>query len=94
MPWNFPYWQVLRGAAGMLLAGNTYVLKHAPNVMGCATLLQEVMNSVGFPQGTFELLNVDNDGVSQLIKDPRVAAVAVTGSVRAGRRLPLRRGLR
>ncbi|MBS0892865.1 aldehyde dehydrogenase family protein [Tatumella sp. JGM130] len=84
MPWNFPYWQVLRGAAGMLLAGNTYVLKHAPNVMGCATLLQEVMNSVGFPQGTFELLNVDNDGVSQLIKDPRVAAVAVTGSVRAG----------
>ncbi len=84
MPWNFPYWQILRGAAGMLLAGNTYILKHAPNVMGCATLLQEVMNSVGFPEGTFELLNVDNAGVSQLIKDPRVAAVAVTGSVRAG----------
>lgn len=84
MPWNFPYWQILRGAAGMLLAGNTYILKHAPNVMGCATLLQEVMNSVGFPEGTFELLNVDNAGVSQLINDPRVAAVAVTGSVRAG----------
>ncbi len=84
MPWNFPYWQILRGAAGMLLAGNTYILKHAPNVMGCATLLRDVMNSVGFPEGTFELLHVDNDGVSQLIKDPRVAAVAVTGSVRAG----------
>lgn len=84
MPWNFPYWQVLRGAAGMLLAGNTYILKHAPNVMGCATLMRDVMDSVGFPAGTFELLNVDNDGVSTLIKDPRVAAVAVTGSVRAG----------
>ncbi|MBS0908916.1 aldehyde dehydrogenase family protein [Tatumella sp. JGM118] len=84
MPWNFPYWQVLRGAAGMLLAGNTYVLKHAPNVMGCASLLQDVMNTVGFPEGTFELLNVTNEGVSSLIKDPRVAAVAVTGSVGAG----------
>lgn len=84
MPWNFPYWQVLRGAAGMLLAGNTYVLKHAPNVMGCALLLQDVMNTVGFPEGTFELLNVTNEGVSALIKDPRVAAVAVTGSVGAG----------
>lgn len=84
MPWNFPYWQVLRGAAGMLLAGNTYILKHAPNVMGCANLMRDVMNSVGFPAGTFEVLNVQNDGVSTLIKDPRVAAVAVTGSVRAG----------
>ncbi len=84
MPWNFPYWQVLRGAAGMLLAGNTYVLKHAPNVMGCASLLRDVMNTVGFPEGTFELLNVTNEGVSSLIKDPRVAAVAVTGSVGAG----------
>lgn len=84
MPWNFPYWQVLRGAAGMLLAGNTYILKHAPNVMGCANLMLDVMNSVGFPAGTFEVLNVENDGVSTLIKDPRVAAVAVTGSVRAG----------
>lgn len=84
MPWNFPYWQILRGAAGMLLAGNTYLLKHAPNVMGCAYLLQDIFDKLDAPKNIFTVLNVDNAGVSQLINDPRVAAVAVTGSVRAG----------
>ncbi|MDU2727321.1 aldehyde dehydrogenase family protein [Pantoea sp.] len=84
MPWNFPFWQVLRGAVGMLLAGNTYVLKHAPNVMGCATLMAELFDATDLPKGAFASVNVDNDGVSAAIKDPRIAAVAVTGSVRAG----------
>jgi len=84
MPWNFPFWQVLRGAVGMLLAGNTYVLKHAPNVMGCATLMAELFSATDLPQGAFASVNVDNEGVSAAIKDPRIAAVAVTGSVRAG----------
>lgn len=84
MPWNFPYWQVLRGAVGMILAGNTYLLKHAPNVMGCAQLLAEVFSKADMPEGVFTLLNVDNDSVSGLIKDDRIAAVAVTGSVKAG----------
>lgn len=84
MPWNFPFWQVLRGAAGMLLAGNTYVLKHAPNVMGCATLMAELFAATDLPEGAFAIVNVDNEGVSKAIKDPRIAAVAVTGSVRAG----------
>lgn len=84
MPWNFPYWQVLRGAVSMLLAGNTYLLKHAPSVMGCAYLMEELFAATDLPRGAFNVINVDNDGVSAAIKDPRVAAIAVTGSVRAG----------
>ncbi len=84
MPWNFPIWQVLRGAVPILLAGNTYVLKHAPNVMGCALLLADALREGGVPEGVFEVLNVGNDGVSKAINDPRIAAVTVTGSVRAG----------
>ncbi|MDZ7280113.1 aldehyde dehydrogenase family protein [Pantoea eucrina] len=84
MPWNFPYWQVLRGAVSMLLAGNTYVLKHAPSVMGCAELMSSLFDATDLPQGGFTLINVDNAGVSAAINDPRIAAVAVTGSVRAG----------
>ncbi|NWA02725.1 aldehyde dehydrogenase family protein [Pseudomonas gingeri] len=84
MPWNFPIWQVLRGAVPTLLAGNTYVLKHAPNVMGCAYLLLDAFKQAGFPEGAFEVINVTPDGVSKAIADPRIAAVTLTGSVRAG----------
>ena len=84
MPWNFPVWQVLRGAVPTLLAGNTYVLKHAPNVMGSAYLIQQAFHTAGFAKGLFEVVNVTNDGVSQAIADPRIAAVTLTGSVRAG----------
>ncbi|MGE8186326.1 aldehyde dehydrogenase family protein [Pseudomonas sp. NPDC086278] len=84
MPWNFPIWQVLRGAVPALIAGNTYVLKHAPNVMGSAYLLLEAFKQADFPQGVFEVINVTPDGVSSAIKDPRIAAVTLTGSVRAG----------
>lgn len=84
MPWNFPLWQVLRGAVPALLAGNTYVLKHAPNVMGSAYLLLDVIKQAGLPAGIFEVLNVTPDGVTRAINDPRIAAVTLTGSVRAG----------
>jgi succinate-semialdehyde dehydrogenase len=84
MPWNFPIWQVLRGAVPVLLAGNTYVLKHAPNVMGCAYLLARAFRQAGFADGVFEVINVTPDGVSRAITDPRIAAVTLTGSVRAG----------
>jgi succinate-semialdehyde dehydrogenase len=84
MPWNFPIWQVLRGAVPTLLAGNTYVLKHAPNVMGSAYLLLEAFKQADFPEGVFEVINVAPDGVSKAIADPRIAAVTLTGSVRAG----------
>jgi len=84
MPWNFPVWQVLRGAVPTMLAGNTYVLKHAPNVMGSAYLIQQAFHKAGFARGLFEVVNVTNDGVSNAIADPRIAAVTLTGSVRAG----------
>ena len=84
MPWNFPIWQVLRGAVPALIAGNTYVLKHAPNVMGCAYRLRDAFEQAGFPEGVFEVINVENDLVSAAIADDRIAAVTVTGSVRAG----------
>jgi len=84
MPWNFPLWQVLRGAIPVILAGNGYLLKHAPNVMGSATLLREAFDQAGLPQGLFGVLNVEPAGVSRAIADPRVAAVTVTGSVGAG----------
>lgn len=84
MPWNFPLWQVLRGAVPILLAGNSYLLKHAPNVLGSADLIAQIFADAGFPQGVFGWVNATNDGVSQAINDRRIAAVTVTGSVRAG----------
>ncbi|MDU3303910.1 MAG: aldehyde dehydrogenase family protein, partial [Enterobacter ludwigii] len=84
MPWNFPLWQVLRGAVPILLAGNSYLLKHAPNVLGSADLIAQVFADASFPQGVFGWVNATNEGVSQAINDRRIAAVTVTGSVRAG----------
>ncbi|KXU94134.1 succinate dehydrogenase [Caballeronia megalochromosomata] len=84
MPWNFPYWQVMRGAIPIILAGNAYVLKHAPNVMGCAYLLKDMWADAGLPDGVFSIVNVSNELVSKAILDRRIAAVTVTGSVRAG----------
>ncbi|MCL6745815.1 succinate-semialdehyde dehydrogenase [Kosakonia sp. R1.Fl] len=84
MPWNFPLWQVLRGAVPILLAGNSYLLKHAPNVLGCAALMGEIFAEASVPQGVFGWVNATNDGVSQAINDPRIVAITVTGSVRAG----------
>ncbi|EOZ7622312.1 succinate-semialdehyde dehydrogenase [Enterobacter mori] len=84
MPWNFPLWQVLRGAVPILLAGNSYLLKHAPNVLGSADLIAQIFADAGFPQGVFGWINATNDGVSQAINDRRIAAITVTGSVRAG----------
>lgn len=84
MPWNFPLWQVLRGAVPILLAGNSYLLKHAPNVLGSADLIGQIFADAGFPEGVFGWVNATNDGVSQAINDRRIAAVTVTGSVRAG----------
>jgi len=84
MPWNFPVWQVLRGAVPIFMAGNSYLLKPAPNVIGTALLLQEILAGAGVPQGLFGVVNADNDAVAKMINDRRIAAVTVTGSVRAG----------
>ena len=84
MPWNFPLWQVIRAAGPIMLSGNGFVLKHAPNVMGAAYALQEIYEAAGFPKGLFSSLNADNDTVARVIDDKRIAAVTLTGSARAG----------
>ena len=92
MPWNFPVWQVLRGAVPILLAGNSYLLKHAPNVLGSAAMIGEIFTAAGVPEGVFGWVNATNDGVSQMINDPRIAAVTVTGNVRAGKAIGAQAG--
>jgi succinate-semialdehyde dehydrogenase/glutarate-semialdehyde dehydrogenase len=88
MPWNFPFWQVTRFAAPALMAGNGGLLKHAPNVSGCALAFEAVLGDAGFPNGLFRTLLVDEGTVGEttarLLADPRIAAVTITGSDRAG----------
>ncbi|EPJ9229674.1 succinate-semialdehyde dehydrogenase [Klebsiella oxytoca] len=92
MPWNFPVWQVLRGAVPILLAGNSYLLKHAPNVLGSAAMIGEIFAAAGVSAGVFGWVNATNDSVSQMINDSRIAAVTVTGSVRAGKAIGAQAG--
>lgn len=84
MPWNFPLWQVVRASGPIILSGNGFVLKHAPNVIGSAFALQDAYEAAGFPKGLFVNLITDNDTVARVIEDPRIAAVTLTGSMRAG----------
>ncbi len=85
MPWNFPFWQVLRFAAPTLMAGNAAVLKHASNVLGCALAIEGLFRDAGFPAQLFRTLLIERDQVQMVIEHPRVRAVTLTGSVGAGR---------
>ena len=84
MPWNYPYWQVFRFAAAALMAGNTVVLKHASNVSMAALEIERIFNASGLPQGVFNTILVPGSQVENLIADPRVAAITLTGSDAAG----------
>ncbi len=84
MPWNFPYWQVMRFAAPALMAGNAALLKHASNVSRCALEIERVIADAGAPAGLFRTLLISGADAERLIADPRIAAVTLTGSAPAG----------
>jgi acyl-CoA reductase-like NAD-dependent aldehyde dehydrogenase len=84
MPWNFPYWQVIRAAAPALMAGNTMLLKHAANTMRCALELERIFSEAGAPSGCFGTLVARGETMHAIVADPRIAAVTLTGSERAG----------
>jgi len=84
MPWNFPFWQVFRYVSPTLMAGNTTLLKHAPNVCGCAMALEKIFVEAGAPRGVFAAILVETTAVGQILSSDWVQAVTLTGSERAG----------
>jgi len=92
MPWNFPFWQVIRFAAPALMAGNVAIVKHASNVPRCALELEQLFRAAGFPEGLFSTVLIGAATVPALIADPRIRAVTLTGSDRAGREVAERAG--
>ena len=92
MPWNFPFFQVFRFAAPVLMAGNVALLKHSPNVSGCALLVEDIFKNAGFPEGVLTSLLISVDRVPSLIAHSSIQAVTLTGSERAGQAVAIEAG--
>ncbi|MFT5324153.1 MAG: succinate-semialdehyde dehydrogenase/glutarate-semialdehyde dehydrogenase [Planctomycetaceae bacterium] len=92
MPWNYPFWQVLRFAVPAMLAGNTVVLKHASNVTSCALAIERLFTGPGMLPDIFTTIVLSSDKVDMMISHPAIRAVSVTGSERAGREVASQAG--
>ena len=84
MPWNFPYYQVARFAGPNLIVGNTILLKPAPQCPESAEAMQKMYDDAGFPEGAYQTILASNDQIAEIIADPRIRGVSLTGSERAG----------
>ncbi len=84
MPWNYPFWQVIRYAVPAMLSGNVSILKHAPNVLGCGLILEKLFLDAGLPEGVFQTAIIDVESIEQLIAHDTVQGVTLTGSEKAG----------
>jgi succinate-semialdehyde dehydrogenase/glutarate-semialdehyde dehydrogenase len=92
MPWNFPFWQVFRFAAPALMAGNAGILKHSSNVPGCALAIEEIFKKAGLPEHLFRTLLIGSQQVNNVIENPLVQAVTLTGSTPAGKAVASKAG--
>ena len=92
MPWNFPYWQVFRFIVPSLMAGNVCIVKHAPNVSGCALLIEKLFDENLIYKNIFKVLLVSESEVSRIISNVKVSAVTMTGSENAGSQVAMKSG--
>ncbi|MGD8748181.1 MAG: NAD-dependent succinate-semialdehyde dehydrogenase [Balneolaceae bacterium] len=92
MPWNFPFWQLFRFGAPALMAGNAAILKHAPNVTGCALAIEHIMHEAGIPKDLFRTVIADVEQTQELITHRDIHAVTLTGSTRAGKAVASKAG--
>src|SRR6185295_9801797 len=84
MPWNFPYYQVARFAGPNLIVGNTILLKPAPQCPASAEAIQSMIEDAGFPAGAYQTILASNEQIAEILADPRIRGVSLTGSERAG----------